>query len=88
MPQIVDGETRDFYGRPSVTCLLKRHGGNAYLLAVNAVRSQVKVRIPLRGVPGDGEALWEAGRRVSLTSGALEETFGPQAVHVYRFPLR
>ena len=62
--------------------------GNAYLLAVNAVRSPVRVRIPLSGVATTGEAMWEGGRRVSLAGGALEDEFGPQAVHVYRFVCR
>ena len=73
------------YNQPSVTCLLKRHGGQTYLLAVNAVRWPVLVRIPLSDVASTGEAMWESGRRVSLVGGALEDEFGPQAVHVYRF---
>ena len=88
VPEVLNGVARDVYNRPSVTCLLKRHAGNAYLLAVNAVRTPVRVRIPISGVAPAGEVLWEGGRRVSFADGALEEDFGPQAVHVYRFACR
>ena len=40
------------------------------------------------GVATTGEAMWEGGRRVSLSGSALEDEFGPQAVHVYRFVCR
>ena len=86
--EFLSGKDRDVLDQPSVTCLLKKHDGNAYLLAVNAVRSPVRVRIPLSGVATTGEAMWEGGRRVSIVGGALEDEFGPQAVHVYRFVCR
>lgn len=88
VPEIVAGTKTDVYGQPSVTCLLKRHGRKVYLLAVNAVRSPVRVRVPLSGIESTGEAIWENGRRVSLVNGVLEDEFGPHAVHIYRFGCR
>ncbi len=84
VPEILEGEKKDTYGRPSVTCLMKRHGGATYLLAINAVRRPVRVRIPLKGVANEGEVMWE-GRRIALAGGAISEAFTPFAVHVYRF---
>jgi len=80
---IVSGPVVNKLGGPTVTALLKRHGGRAYLIAVNATTEKVRARFRLGGVGETAEALRE-NRRINCPGGALEDDFGPIAVHVYR----
>lgn len=81
---ILGGPDKDPLGGRSVTCLMKRHNGETYLLAVNSSPNPVRARFD--GLQGceDGEVKWEA-RRVLCRNGSLEDLFAPFAVHVYRF---
>ena len=82
--EIVSGPAADPFGGASVTALLKRHGGSAYLIAVNAAPEAVRARFSLGDVEAEGEVLCE-GRCVTCRSGTLEDDFKPFGVHVYRF---
>ena len=80
---IVQGEKTDPFGYPSVSCLLKKCGGETVLIAVNSAPSPVKARFS--GVPGSkAEVMWE-NRSVPSGNGMVEDSFEPFAVHVYRW---
>jgi len=81
---ILSGPARDPFGGASVTALLKRNGGNAYLIAVNASPEAVRAQFRLGDVDADGEAMHE-NRRVTCRSGVLEDDFKPLGVHIYKF---
>lgn len=82
-PHVLSGPAQDHYGRPSVTCLLKKHNGKYYLFAVNATRKSVKAQFRLP-VAKAGKVLFE-NRSVPVKSGVLTDTFKPFDVHVYEF---
>ncbi len=66
-----------------VEILVKKTGGNIYLLTVNADKNPVKVT--LKGLPKDlksAEALRE-NRKVEIKNGALTDTYAPFATHIY-----
>ena len=79
---IVSGPVVNKLDGPTVTALLKRHGGRAYLIAVNATTEKVRARFRLGGVGETAEALRE-NRRINCPGGVLEDDFAPIAVHVY-----
>ena len=81
---VLSGPEKDPLGAPAVTCLLKRHKGETYVIAVNAAVAPVRVRFSGLTGCGEGEVKWE-GRKVSCRNGALDDSFEPFAVHVYRF---
>ena len=81
--EIVSGAKFDPLGQPSVTALLKRCGGEVFLLTVNAATEDVRARFRLEGVAGKAEVMKE-DRSVSCPGGVLEDDFKPFAVHVYR----
>ena len=80
---VVSGAAVDPFGRPAVTCLLKRHGGIATLIAVNAAPEPTKVSFAVRGC-AEADVLWE-GRRVPFKQNGLEDEFAPFAVHIYQW---
>ena len=82
-PQVISGPLQDYYGRPSITCLLKKHNGKNYLLAVNATRKEVTVRFRLPEMK-QGKVLFE-NRSVAAQKGILTDKFKPFDVHVYEF---
>lgn len=82
--EIVSGPKTDPLGFGSVSMLLKRHGGESYLLTVNSSPEKVRARIRLEGVGGTAAVLHEK-RTVRIADGAFEDDFKPFAVHVYRF---
>ena len=84
VPEILNGEKTDHYGRPSVSVLVKNHQGAIYVLAVNASSEKVRARIFSAVADGEGEVLWE-NRRIKVISGAFEDEFKGFGVHVYRF---
>ena len=80
----VSGPDKDPLGGESVTCLMKRHRGETYLIAVNAAASPVRAKFEGLCGCGEGEVKWE-DRRVICRNGWFEDGFAPFAVHVYRF---
>ena len=82
-PEIVSGAKLDPLGQPSVTALLKRCGGEVFLIAVNAATEDARARFRLEGVSGKAEVMKE-DRTVKCQGGVIEDDFKPFAVHVYR----
>ena len=80
--EIVSGSRRDPRGRISVTALLKRHEGKAYLIAVNAANEKARARFRLNDVEGVAEVQREK-RNVPCPAGVLVDDFEPFGVHVY-----
>ena len=79
---VYSGMRFDAYGHPAVTCLLKRHEGETYVLAVNSTLDTVEAGIPVAGVTG-GTVMFE-GRAAIVEDGAVKDTFKPYDVHIYR----
>ena len=83
IPTVISGPTQDYYGEPSISCLLKKHNGKNYLFAVNAVRKPVSAQFRLPGF-NQGKVLFE-NRSIQVKNGILSENFKPYEVHVYEF---
>ena len=81
--EVVRGPKSNKLGGPTITYLLKRHGGTAYLIAVNATMDNVKARFRIDGVGDIAEAMRE-NRKVKCPGGVLEDEFGPIGFHVYK----
>ena len=81
--EVVSGPESNKLGGPTITYLLKRHGGNAYLIAVNATMENVKARFRIDAVGETAEAMRE-NRKVKCPGGVLEDDFGPIGFHVYK----
>ena len=47
--QALNGPARNAFGRPSVLCLVKRHGNATYVIAVNTTRSEIPARLKIIG---------------------------------------
>ena len=77
------GPKTDPLGGPSVTCLLKRHDGWNYLLAVNAAAEPVTVRLTAEGAE-TVEVLHE-DRSCPASDGGVTDDFTPFDVHIYRW---
>ncbi len=83
VPEVVHGPKTDLLGQPSVTMLLKCHGGEAYVFAVNAAPEPVRARFRLGVRTATAHVEWE-DRDVSLKGGVFEDDFDVLGVHVYR----
>ena len=85
--KILKGPAADALGYPSISLLVKRHAGFAYVITVNGTLEDITAELDL-GMPGpEAEVLWE-NRRVPLAGGRLKDAFAPYAVHVYRIELK
>ena len=83
VPEVLSGPKTDCHGRPSVSCLLKRHDGISYLLAVNAVAEPVSAKLTVPGAE-TVEVLYE--NRTCICGGnAIADDFAPFAVHIYKW---
>ena len=81
---VAEGEKTDPFGYPSVSCLMKKCGKEIILISVNSSPSAVNAHFS--GIPdGAAAVLWE-NRSVSANGGAMEDSFGPFAVHIYKWP--
>ena len=80
--EIVSGPDKDPLGQHSVTALLKRHEGKAYLIAVNAASANVVAKFKIDGIDSIAEVQRE-GRSISCPNGIIEDVFKPFDVHVY-----
>jgi len=83
-PRIVSGPAQDELGYPSISLLLKRQGGDAYVIAVNGTIQEVVAEFDLGVGASEALALWEDGRHVPISAGRLVDKFAPLAVHVYK----
>lgn len=72
---------------PSIHAVAWDHAGTRIVIAVNSSTESVRARVGGLG-PGStkGAVLGEA-RDIDVQAGALEDTFAPLGVHVYRFRL-
>ena len=84
VPEVVSGPKTDPLGGPSVTCLLKRHDGRSYLIAVNAAAEPVTAAMSAGEGAEAAEVLYE-GRACTIKDGRITDGFAPFAVHIYRF---
>lgn len=82
---ILSGPKTDYYGKPSVTCLLKKHDGFFYVIAVNASHEPVEVAFAVGG-NGTVEVLFE-NRNVPLKEGRIRDSFKGHDVHVYKWKM-
>ena len=70
-------------GAEDIELLARKVNGNAYILAAKREGPEATVRIS--GLTGGGEAdVMFENRKVKLVNGVIEDTFKPNAVHVYR----
>ena len=83
VPEILSGPQTDPLGQPSVTVLLKRHGGESYLLTVNATAEPVTAKLAVPGAK-KVEVLHE-NRTCTAEGDHITDTFLPFAVHIYRY---
>lgn len=83
VPEIVVGPAADPFGKPAVTCLLKEHAGDVYVIAVNAATRPVRARFSLPGLGGQVSVVWE-NRELTFENCAFEDDFAVNGVHVYR----
>ena len=82
-PMVVSGPAKDDVGNDSISYLLKNHGDDVYLFAVNSAAEKVRATFRLNA-SGKAEVLRE-NRTVGISGGALADDFEPLAVHIYRF---
>ena len=82
--KIVSGPAKDRLGNPSISLLLKRHGGDVYVIAVNGTVQDVAAEFDLGVCAAEAQVLWEGDRRVPIRDGLLGDAFAPLAVHIYR----
>ena len=82
-PTVLSGPKSDPLGGPSVTCLLKRHDGWNYLLAVNAAPEPVAAEFPAAGA--ESVSVFCESRTCAVKHGRFTDEFLPFAVHVYRW---
>ena len=83
VPTITSGPKTDPFGGPSVTCLLKRHDGWNYLLAVNASTESVSAK--LSAAEATTVEVLHENRTCAVVNGHLADDLAPFAVHVYRW---
>jgi hypothetical protein len=79
----VSGPKSNKLGGPAIAYLLKRHGGKAYLIAVNATMENVKARFCIDAVGETSEVMRE-NRKLKCPDGVLEDEFGPIGFHIYK----
>ena len=82
-PLVLSGPKTDPLGAPAVTCLLKRHDGWKYLLAVNAAAEPVSA-VLFTEEAKTVEVLYEK-RVCAAEGGRITDDFAPFAVHIYRW---
>ena len=82
-PVILSGSPKDALGHPSISFLLKEHGGKKWLLAANSSNGLVSAQFPMP--KGRKLDLPFEGRRVRGTDRGFIDTFVPYGVHVYLF---
>ncbi len=75
-------------GSGGIEFCARQAGGSLYLIACK--REGDTVQVKFTGLPpgaGEGRVLFEEPRKVTASSGAFTDWFGPNEVHVYRFEL-
>ena len=80
-PEVLQGPPKDALGYPSLSVLLKEHGGKKYLIVANSARAEVTARFTA-GARGQVVLPFEA-REIAAEAGGFSDRFGPYQVHVY-----
>ena len=74
---VLEGPSQDTCLNPSVTCLMKHHGGKTYVFAVNSTYERVKASFGLDGESASSASVaWES-RSVRIDSGKFTDEFKP-----------
>ena len=80
---VLEGPLQDDCLNPSVTCLMKHHGGKTYVFAVNSACTRVKASFGLDGASALSAAVAWEDRVVRIDDGKFTDVFRPFDVHVY-----
>jgi hypothetical protein len=64
--------------------MVKRHGADTYIFAINMEKKAATAKLAMPSAVGDVAIVLGEDRTVTLDSGALEDQFGPYAVHLYK----
>ncbi|HQK95499.1 MAG TPA: hypothetical protein PLD23_18525 [Armatimonadota bacterium] len=85
-PTRADLATVDFEPTTApVDILVKRHGGDTYVFAVEMQEEAAKATFAVAGLTGGATAeVIGEDRTIPVTDGAFADDFGPHAVHLYR----
>jgi len=69
-----------------IAAMMKRHGADTYVFAVNMERRGAEARLALADVKGGRALVVGEDRFVDLNGGSIEDRFEAYAVHIYRIP--
>ncbi len=67
-----------------IATMVKRHGADTYIFAINMEKKAATARLAMPSAVGAVAIVLGEDRTVNLDSGALEDQFGPYAVHLYK----
>src|SRR5262245_58346675 len=67
-----------------IATMVKRHSADTYVFAVNMEKRAATARLAMPNAVGDHAIVLGEDRTLNLNSGALEDQFGPFAVHLYK----
>ena len=84
-PQILEGEKKDALGFDSISVLYKDLGKRQFLICANSSLSNITVSFDTKEaeISPDVAKVWFEDRTVKMQKGVFEDTFAPNAVHVY-----
>lgn len=81
---VLEGPSQDDCLNPSVSCLMKHHGGKMYVFAVNSTCTRVKASFGLDGASASSASVAWEDRVIRIDDGKFTDVFRPFAVHVYQ----
>src|SRR5262245_7887192 len=67
-----------------IATMVKRHSADTYIFVINMEKRAATARLAMPSAVGDVAIVLGEDRTVGLDSGALEDHFGPYAVHLYK----
>jgi hypothetical protein len=71
-----------------IATMVKRHGGDIYVFAVNMERRAAEAKLALADVGGSRALVVGEDRTLELNAGSIADRFGAYAVHIYKIPAR
>ena len=85
VPQIKGRVKTDALGFDAISVLYKELGKRSFLICANSSEATLTVRFNTSeaGISPDVAKVWFEERTIKLDRGLFEDTFGPNAVHVY-----
>jgi hypothetical protein len=69
-----------------IAAMVKRHGADTYVFAVNMERRAAGARLALANTVGGRALVVGENRTVDLNGGGIEDRFEAYAVHIYMIP--